>query len=229
MLRSNISRLAIMLFVVFSSILPLMAQQDSVIMDTPEYQYAYQRRIDRYYDFWNKLIPRYAKIQYAGSMGFISIGTGWDYGKNKQWETDFIIGYVPKYTTSDGKLTFTLKQNFIPWRHKLGNRNKGFTFEPLACGAYINTLFGHNYWTREPDRNSNGYYTFATKLRFNIYIGQRITYRIPEKNRRFDRSITFFYELSSNDIYMVQGIQNDYLKLKDCVHLSFGLKFQFLD
>lgn len=189
---------------------------------------AYEKRMKKYHERWNSLIPRYTKLQYAGSMGFISLGLGWDYGKNKQWETDFMIGYVPRYTTSSDKLTFTLKQNFIPWKLDVGKKNKNFMFEPLACGIYINTMFGHNFWSKEPDRDSSGYYSFATKLRFNFYLGQRITYKLKQNRRLLGKSVTFFYEFSSNDIYIAQAATNSYLKPKDYIHLSLGLKFQFL-
>ena len=37
----------------------------------------YERKLERYENSWNKLIPQYGKIQYEGSMGFLSFGTGW--------------------------------------------------------------------------------------------------------------------------------------------------------
>lgn len=227
---TDIKIFILILLLTSSHVRSLMAQEEVLVLDSMEVNRIspYEKRLDKYYNWWNRMIPRYGKVQYAGSMGFISMGVGWDYGKNKQWETDFLIGYVPKYTTSSSKLTFTLKQNFIPWKIPIGKNKKDFAIEPLACGIYLNTMFGHNFWTKEPDRNSSGYYSFATKLRFNIYIGQRITYNIKRNKRFFDKSITFFYELSSNDIYISQAVMNSYLKPKDYIHLSFGLKFQFL-
>ncbi len=139
-------------------------------------QNAYEKRIDKYQSRWNKIIPTHLKAQYAGGMGLFSIGTGWDYGKNNQWETDIFFGYLPRYSTKRAKVTFTLKQNFIPWEKRL---NKKFSIEPFACGLYVNTIFDDEFWVSEPDRYPDDYYSFSTKMRFNIYLGQRIIYHIP--------------------------------------------------
>lgn len=190
---------------------------------TAHSQNRYDRRIQRYQNQWINLIPTHTKIQYAGGMGLISLGVGWDYGKNNQWETDVFFGYLPKYTTSRSKITFTLKQNFIPWKK---NINKILSFEPLACELYVNTIFDGDFWVNEPDKYPSNYYSFSTKMRFNVYIGQRFSFNIPYEKRLFTRQITVFYELSSNDLYIVSAIGNGYLKPKDYLRLSFGLKFQ---
>ena len=75
----------------------------------------YDRRVHRYRKRWEALIPTHTKIQFAGNMGLLSLGTGWDYGKRNQWETDVFLGVLPKYQSDCTKLTFTLKQNYIPW------------------------------------------------------------------------------------------------------------------
>lgn len=194
----------------------------------PVFTYAqngYDRRIEKYQNQWIRLIPTHTKIQYAGGMGLISLGAGWDYGKNNQWETDVFLGFLPRYSTKENKVTFTLKQNFIPWKVDLG-KNNDFFLEPLACGLYVNTIFNGDFWVSEPDKYPNGYYSFSTRMRFNIYIGQRIGYKIPEHRRFFAKSVSLFYELSTNDLYMVSAFSNSYLKPTDYLRLSFGLKFQ---
>lgn len=185
----------------------------------------YTKRIKRYRSTWESLIPSHTKIQYAGSMGLLSSGAGWDYGKRNQWETDILVGFVPKYSSGKAKLIFTLKQNYMPWNIRTNN-NK-FSFEPLACGMYVNTITGDEFWSSEPDRYpAGGYYPIPTKIRFHIFVGERITWKIPSALRRGAKSITFFYELSSCDFYIVSAIQNSYLTPKDYVKLSLGLKMQ---
>ena len=46
----------------------------------------HQRKLQQYKSGWNRLIPKYQNVQYAGSMGLLSLGVGWDYGRKKQWE-----------------------------------------------------------------------------------------------------------------------------------------------
>ena len=74
----------------------------------------YDKRIHRYRKHWENLIPTHLKLQYAGNMGAVSVGTGWDYGKRNQWETDVYLGFLPKNSSKRAKMTMTLKQNYMP-------------------------------------------------------------------------------------------------------------------
>jgi hypothetical protein len=184
---------------------------------------AYEKHIHHYTSTWNSLIPRYAKIQYAGSMGMFSIGPGWNYGHN-HWETDALFGLVPRYSDQHAMATFTLKQNYLPWNITI---NKHFYFEPLATGLYLNTLLDGDFWVKHPKRYPKKYYTFSTRIRAHIFVGQRFTLNLP-KERSWHKSLTFFYELSTCDMYLISAIGNRYLKPKDYLSLSFGLKLQIL-
>ena len=179
----------------------------------------YDKRIHRYRKHWESLIPTHTKLQFAGNMGLLSLGTGWDYGKRNQWETDIFLGFLPKYHSKRTKITMTLKQNYMPWSIDLG---KEFSIEPLACGMYFNTVFGDEFWTNEPERYPKGYYG----LRIHIFLGQRLTYNIPPRWRLGARAVTFYYEISTCDLYVVSAFVNKYLKPKDYLSLSFGLKTQ---
>lgn len=181
----------------------------------------YKKRVEGYRNMWESLMPTYTKIQYAGGMGLINAGFGWSYGKKAQWETDIFFGIIPKYSSDNAKITFTLKQNYIPWRKKL---NGSFTFEPLECGLYFNTVFSDEFWTKEPDRYPKGYYNISTRVRTHVFIGQRLRFNIPDKKRLFARSITAFYEISSCDFYIISAFTN-HLNPDDYLRLSFGLKF----
>lgn len=163
------------------------------------------------------MIPTHTKIQYAGGMGLLSWGIGWDYGKRGQWETDLLLGFIPRYSSRHFKMTMTLKQNFIPWSVYLG---KDFSLEPLTCGLYFNTVFSDDFWTEEPDRYPHGYYGFSNRIRTHIFLGQRIRFDVPEKYRKFSKSITAFYEISSCDFYLVSAFTNSYLTPLDYLRLS---------
>lgn len=183
----------------------------------------YTRRIQKYTSTWEKLIPRYTKLQFAGSMGMLSVGPGWNYGRN-HWETDVLFGLVPRNADRHAMATITLKQNYIPWQLPLGEH---FFIEPLSCGLYINTLLDKDFWVKNPDRYPKGYYTFSTRIRMHIFAGQRITLNLQRRNR-WNKSLTFFYELSTCDLYLISAVSNQYLKPKDYLSLSFGVKFQIL-
>ena len=194
------------------------AQQDSIVKPNK-----YDKRIHRYRGHWEKLIPTHTKVQFAGNMGLLSFGTGWDYGKKNQWETDVFLGFIPKYDSKRTKVTMTLKQNYMPWSLNL---RRGFSTEPLTCGIYFNTVFGNEFWVHEPDRYPKGYYGFSSKIRSHIFLGQRLTYDIDPQRRYTAKSITFFYELSTCDLYLISAATNSYLRPRDYLSLSFGLKLQ---
>lgn len=180
----------------------------------------YHRRVSRYRKAWNHIIPTYSKIQYAGGMGLLSIGMGWDYGKQSQWESEMFLGFIPRYSSDEGKATFTIKQNYIPWHKPLG---KIVHIKPFTCSLYLNTIFNDEFWTQEPDRYPAGYYGFSTRVRINLSIGQRIQFCIPQQKRQFSKSISLYYEISVSDLYLISAVTN-HLKPSDFLRLSFGIK-----
>lgn len=184
----------------------------------------YEQRKMRFARGWSNLIPKYAKVQYAGGMGLLSIGTGWEYGGNRQWETDILFGFIPKHSSRKARATFTLKQNFTPWRLALGGN---FAVEPLSTGIYFNTVFGGEFWMKNPERYPKGYYWFSTRMRIHVFIGPRMRYTIPEQKRLFCSAITLFCELSSCDTYIIQAVKNSYITPADYLRMSVGLKFSF--
>lgn len=186
----------------------------------------YDMRVHRYMKKWSNLIPAHFKIQYAGNMGFMSVGVGWDYGRRRQWETDIMIGYIPRYATDQGKITFSFKQNYIPWSFQIKNSN--WAFEPLECGIYLNTLPYKEFWYRNPKRYGKGYYEYCSRMRVNIFAGQRLSFDIPNNKRHFVKSVTAFYEVSSYDMMLITAFQNKTLKANQYLTLSVGLKFQII-
>lgn len=188
----------------------------------------YEKRVLRYKSHWASLIPDYSKLQFAGGMGVLSAGVGWDYGKNSQWETDILIGFLPKFAGDEGHATFTIKENYLPWEIRLNQLGKysNWTLEPFSVSLYINKIFGSEFWTRPPKKYPEKYYVMATNLRFNLAFGQRINFSV--KNPHFANTVSFFYEVGTNDLYVICAIQNKVLKLHDIFSLSLGLKFQFL-
>ena len=91
---------------------------------------------------------------------------------------------------------------------------------------YFNTVFGNEFWIHEPERYPKGYYGFSSKVRIHVFLGQRLTYNIPPRWRLGARAVTFYYEISTCDLYVVSAFTNKYLKPKDYLSLSFGLKTQ---
>lgn len=196
----------------------------------------YERRVELRQRRWASLIPNLFVVQNAGNMGVLSIGTGWSYGHH-HWETQLLWGYIPKHESSRGKLTMTLKQNYIPWNipfsqsknSSVADIAKGWSFSPITASIYLNTVFGHEFWKSQPGRYPDKYYEFmSTKFRLNVALGQRITFEIPRNRRKYAKNITLFYEISSCDLYIRSKFLDDSIPLKDIVGLSIGVKLQTL-
>lgn len=180
----------------------------------------WDKRIHQKYEGWERLRPTHVKYQYAGGMGVSAFGIGWDYGKRRQWETDFLVGFLPSKYADKFRLTFTVKQNYIPWSMSF---DEHWALEPFYCGLYVTTIAGEEFWKQEPGRYPNRYYNFSTKLRPYIFIGQRINFNL---DNNLIKHISLFYEISSCELYIISKITNSSLKMKDILRFSFGAKIQ---
>lgn len=204
----------------------LAASDSSVYVKAFSESSRYDRRVHRYRKHWEALISTHSIVQYAGSMGLLSAGFGWDYGRHRQIETALLFGYLPKFNSHRGKATMTLKGTYVPWFLYLRN---GWTAEPLSCGLYINTVFGSEFWSRQPGRYPDKYYEFlSTKARLNVFVGQRVGAIVPKSRRKLVKSVTAFYEVSTCDLYIRSLIQGNGIRFWNILSLSFGLKFQML-
>ena len=197
---------------------------DTIAAPTVVEQSRYEKHLQRYRDHWAALIPTDFIVQNAGNMGTLSAGIGWTYGRRQHWETDLLFGFIPKHQATRAKVTMTLKENYIPWTIHL---KKGWNIEPFTTSLYLNTVFGHEFWERQPNRYPKGYYQFmSTKFRANIAIGQRATFIISDEKRRHNKSIAFFYELSTCDVYIRSKFLDNSVSLADIVGLSLGIRLQ---
>lgn len=192
----------------------------------PEGKTIYDVRIEKRQEIHGRLIPRYTKLQFAGSIGMFSTGLGWDYGKNRRWETDVLIGFVPRFESNRAKITFTLRENFVPWQIAIGQSPVDFC--PLRASVGVNSIIGHEFWAKNPERYPDGYYFFSTKFSILAGFGQQWTLNISRDKRRLWRAIGFYYDLTTTDKYVLSGFDNSYIGFADLFHLALGLKLQIM-
>lgn len=183
----------------------------------------YDKNRQRLMKRWKRLIPTQASLQYAGSIGLMSVGWGWHYGKGQHWETDMLVGVVPRYHTEKFHTTFTIKQRYVPWHCMVSHR---WTIEPLTAGVFFNTISGDDFWRSLPDKYPKHYYGFSTKVRANIFLGQRLRYNIPRSKRLAHQAVSFYYELSSCDLYIVSKATNKEYPWQETLSLALGLRWE---
>lgn len=184
----------------------------------------YKKHKEKSFLRWMRLAPKQVSLQYAGSIGLVSAGFGWSYGKNKHWETDFLIGFLPRYNSEHAHSTFTIKERYVAWHCKISTR---WTIQPLTTGIFFNTISGDDFWKNLPDKYPKKYYGFPTKIRSNVFIGQRVKYDIPSRHRVLHSAISFYYELSTCDLYLVSKFTNKEYPWSKTLSLALGLKWDW--
>ncbi|MCM1094033.1 MAG: hypothetical protein NC421_08770 [Lachnospiraceae bacterium] len=179
----------------------------------------YEQRLRRHQSWVQKMIPDILVFQYAGGIGTYNLGVGWDYGKHDRWETHFLVGFIPSRYNLNHYWTTTLRECYVPWRVDV---NPYIRMQPLVVQLSINSILHGDFWASEPDRYPHGYYSFSSRVRFHLGLGQRFTYKIPQEKRYLSREVSLYYEVSTCDLYVRQKIRNRSIPLRDIVILSVG-------
>ena len=159
----------------------------------------FDKRVRWHYDGWERLKPKTVTLQYA----------------------ELLVGFLPRHYGNEFRLTFTLKESFEPWSIRCC---PWLAVEPLTCGAYVTTITGEEFWgSREPKRYPTHYYNFASRLRLNVFLGQQVSFYTRNDVLR---QVSAYYELSTNEIYLLSRATNSYLRPRDYLRLSFGIRMQ---
>lgn len=169
------------------------------------------------------LLPTQAVCQCGGGMGSVSAGAGWRYGAGRRWETEMIVGIVPRHDSSSTKAVVALKENFVPWSIKC---NTCLTFEPLTASVYFTTILSRKFWLVHPDRYPAGYYPLPTKVRSNLCLGQRLTWHVPYGKSKVE-SLSAFYEIGTCDLYAYSAAGNGVIKPRHWLQLCLGIRINF--
>lgn len=168
--------------------------------------------------------PKHLVLQTAGGIGMISGGAGYEFLKNRL-EIDALIGYVPKKYAGSALSTFTGKALYSPWRVALGQK---WQLLPVSVGAY----FSHTHNTINDGvkgQYSADYYWFSHDNFYGPLLGSRITFLAPPiRATGQPRKISFYYELSTNDLYILSYTTNTSgLNFGQTLVLGLGLKADF--
>jgi hypothetical protein len=164
--------------------------------------------------------PYHAKLQYAGNLGFLSVGVGRTFLKEKL-ETDLFLGYLPEQIGGDDIWTTALKTTFVPIRPlPVGSLD----WQLLRTGLQLGYTFGDEYFVSEPrDKYPKGYYGFPTALHLYFFVGGQVDFSRVEKLSRFG----VYYEFGSSAEYMISYVQNPkYLGPGKIFNLALGLRMR---
>jgi len=200
-----------------------------------------EERVERAKEIWLKVIPNISTLQYAGNIGAISAGIGWDYGKHDRWETHVQVGFLPKMDAERAACTFTLRENLIPWSFGLGkrswaeerkdrqwNRRAICSLEPLVFSMFMNTIFNDEFWVKEPEKYNGGdYYRFSSKIRTHLGLGSRLSLNIPRAKQKHFERVSIYYEISTYDLAIISAVPNKSISFGDIICAGVGIQYKF--
>ncbi len=172
--------------------------------------------------FWEKMIPDYVNLQYAGSIGFLSAGAGYDLFHEKA-ALSAHIGYVPE--SLGGELTIVaVKFQYKPWKFKVKDRVIIYPFNPVFFPSYT---LGQNFdFKFEKPQYREGYYFWSSALRIHLGVGAEA--KILSKPESKIKSLSIFAEANTNDLYALSWFKNrtstPFYKM---FKLGYGVKMDF--
>jgi hypothetical protein len=163
----------------------------------------------------NGLLPDYAKIQHAGSIGFMSAGAGYEFFNDKL-EAELLYGHVPG--RFGGPLDIvTARLVFNP---VIISVSPSVSVVPLNFSGFVTYHFGDQFWIKLPSYYYEGYYKWSSAIRYHAGFGTMISYRHPQSGH----GCALYYELNSNDLYLKSLKANSTLNLADVLSLGVGVK-----
>ena len=168
------------------------------------------------------IAPDFAVLQYAGSIGYVSGGLGYDLFQNRG-RASIHFGSIPR--GEGGPLNIAaFKIIGEPWTIAITEKT---TLNPLDVGLMLSYHMGDNFKTNVPDLLAErNYYWWHTNLRVHLITETSLSVQL-EPNRFF-RKFTVYGELNSNDLYMVSYFSNAAtLKLYELVKAGAGVRLNF--
>lgn len=163
--------------------------------------------------------PAHIVLQTGGGLGMVAGGVG--FSLKERLDLDILVGYVPEKYAGSALSLASAKLLYSPWTLPVGQK---FLVKPLSVGGYFSYTHG-TINDEEPDQYKPGYYWFSTDTRVGPLLGSRVSYALPPTATGRSRNLSAYYELGTNDLYIVSYVQNRKgLSPADILVLSLGLK-----
>lgn len=167
-------------------------------------------------------IPDHNRLQFAGAIGFLSIGAGYNIGK--RYEITFMLGLQNKTLgNSNEAIVTTAIKNTINLYHPIIIK-KRLSFIPTV-GLSVNWGYTNNTFNKLPSHYPESYY-FQNKIHIAPFIGGKLRIECNERNSH-RRAIELYAELGSIDAYILECIRTDYVGLNDILNLAIGISVYF--
>ena len=164
-------------------------------------------------------IPDYVKTQFAGNIGFLSVGFGYKFLNNHLY-SELLYGYVPVSISKAGKIhTITIKNTFSVFTKKV---NK-FALSPIT-GFTASFETGNNSFLKLPDKYPEGYYG-TNAFHFTLFIGALVHKDFT--NSKIINGIDLYFELGTVDTYLWYAIISKEVKVNKIFSSAIGVNLYF--
>lgn len=167
-----------------------------------------------------KSLPDFATLQYAGSIGFISAGIGYQLSGRSAISVHY--GYVPE--SKGGSLNIVSGKFLVStWTVPVA---PGVVLRPVDAGLMVSYHLGEEFRSRWPShRYPDGYYWWRTSLRAHLVTQTSLTFRLKEASIH---SLTAYLELNTNELYLISLVKNSgALSVRDIIKVGYGIRADF--
>jgi hypothetical protein len=173
----------------------------------------------------SKLVPDYAIMQYAGSLGVASIGFGYSVGKNDHTHLELLYGYTPKYESDSRMSSITIKALKTIFSDIPISRNNQLSWIPLKSGLGLSYIADNRFFSFRTDLPyAPGYYWHRTGLRSMLYFQTELVTSFESK---VISQVSYYLEANIQDIYMTLKFADSNFTVYDMVKLGMGVRIKF--
>lgn len=170
-------------------------------------------------DHWVKLLyPNHYKFQYAGGIGFVSAGLGYDFFKERI-DISYFYGYVPEWYSKEDMHSVSLQLTGKPFKFDI---NSKLDIYPLNVGVFLHHTFGSEYYITLPDHYPEDYYWWSPGRTGGLFLEGQLNYRYKETDRIFSK-IGFYYRIVTRGVYVTSKFSNSSIPLEDVFSLGLGI------
>ena len=162
-------------------------------------------------------LPHYVPLQFAGNIGFISTGVGYN-STRKDYQLALMYGYVPRSVAHASIHTITAKNNFPLLYHTLKNNQTIIPYLGLGLALEV----GGNAFFKMPSHFPESYYDFPKNVHVIAYGGARLQ-RIFSDDISFLRGIEVYAEGGTVDVYLWYKTMSDSIKFRHIFSLAVGV------
>ncbi|RLD61214.1 MAG: hypothetical protein DRJ01_08270 [Bacteroidetes bacterium] len=163
--------------------------------------------------------PDYAKVQFAGNIGFFSVGFGYQFLSNHLY-SELLYGYVPVSISKAEKIhTITIKNTFPTFTEKINE----ITLSPIT-GFTASFETGNNSFLKLPDKYPKGYYS-TNAFHFTFFIGASVHKDFI--NSKIINGVDLYFELGTVDTYLWYGIISKEVMVNKIFSSAIGINLFF--